>query len=239
MFGAFTYFNYFCKQNLGLHYINLMTNKLLYTILALMIALGMKAQTDKADADKLVYNMLTSATQTENWHPSMIIRNDELRETAEKGIYIVKGDSFQIKSLRSDFYVLKKDDSWIPINDGRYPMETMVNLLLNRINNNKHLLELRHHQYGGITPRFTIPMQNLFDLLARNMQLYCSVTYIDEHEIRAILVFHQQRLDFIHMLDLKVDTQKLTDDTSTISGDLYTNIPQGNVKNIFRENNTK
>ena len=82
-------------------------------------------------------------------------------------------------------------------------------------------------------------MQNLFDLLARNMQLYCSVTYIDEHEIRAILVLHQQKLNFIHMLELKVDTRKLTDATSIISGDLYTNIPQGNVNNIFRERTTK
>lgn len=216
-----------------------MTNKLLYTVIALMIVLGMKAQTDKADADKLVYQMLTSAKQTENWHPAMIIRSDELKETAEKGIYIVSGDSFQIKSLRSDFYITKKDDSWVPLNDGRYPLETMTNLLLNRITDNRHKLELRHHQYGGIAPRFTIPMQNLFDLLARNMQLYCSVTYIDEHEIRAILVFHQQKLNFIHMLELKIDTRKLTDATSTISGDLYTNIPQGNVNNIFRERTTK
>lgn len=216
-----------------------MTKKLLYTVLALTMVLGMRAQTDKADADKLVYQMLTSSTQTENWHPAMIIRQNDLKETLEKGIYIVVGDSFQIKSLRSDFYVIKKDDSWIPLNDGRYPLETMVNLLMNRITDNQHPLALRHHQYGGITPRFTIPMQNLFDLLARNMQLYCSVTYIDEHEIRAILVLHQQKLNFIHMLELKVDTRKLTDATSIISGDLYTNIPQGNVNNIFRERTTK
>lgn len=216
-----------------------MTKKLLYTVLALTMVLGMRAQTDKADADKLVYQMLTSSTQTENWHPAMIIRQNDLKETLEKGIYIVVGDSFQIKSLRSDFYVIKKDDSWIPLNDGRYPLETMVNLLMNRITDNQHPLALHHHQYGGITPRFTIPMQNLFDLLARNMQLYCSVTYIDEHEIRAILVLHQQKLNFIHMLELKVDTRKLTDATSIISGDLYTNIPQGNVNNIFRERTTK
>lgn len=216
-----------------------MTNRVLYIVFVWMIALGMKAQTDKADADQLIYQMLTSSSQTEDWHPAMIIQNDNLKETSEKGIYIVSGDSFQIKSLRSDFYVIKKEDSWVPLNDGRYPLETMVNLLMNRINDNSHPLKLRHHQYGGHKPRFTIPMQNLFNLLAPNMQLYCSVTYIDEHEIRAILVFHQQKLNFIHMLELKVDTRKLTDATSTISGDLYTNIPQGNINNIFKEKNTK
>jgi hypothetical protein len=117
-------------------------------------------------------------------------------------------------------------------------METMVNLLLNHIADNRHMLEIRHHQYGGKIPTITLPMQDLFDLLARNMNLYCSVTYINEQEIRAILVFHQQSLNFIHMLELKVNTRKLFDADSTISGDFYTNIPQNNVNDIFREKKT-
>ena len=82
-------------------------------------------------------------------------------------------------------------------------------------------------------------MQDLFDLLARNMNLYCSVTFINQHEIRAILVFHQRSLNFIHMLELIVKTKKLFDAKSTISGDLYTNIPQNNVKDIFRDKKSK
>ena len=82
-------------------------------------------------------------------------------------------------------------------------------------------------------------MQNLFDLLARNMDLYCSVTYINEHEIRAILVFHQRSLNFIHLLELKVETKNLFDTNSTIIGDFYTNIPQNNVKDIFKEKRNK
>ena len=193
------------------------------------------AQTDKAEADQIIYEMLTAKSQTENWHPGILIQESQLQETNERGIFIVPGDSFQIKSLRSDFYVYKKKENWESINDARYPMETMVNLLLNHISDNRHMLEIRHHQYGGKIPTITLPMQNLFDLLARNMNLYCSVTYINEQEIRAILVFHQQSLNFIHMLELKVKTRKLFDAKSTISGDFYTNIPQNNVNDIFRK----
>ena len=147
----------------------------------------------------------------------------------------MQGDSFQIKSLRSDVFIEKKGDDWTPVNDARYPLETMTNLLLNHIHSNQHQLELYHHQYGGKKPKIIFPMQHLFDLLARNMHLYCSVTFIDKNEIRAILVFHQQNLNFIHMLEVKMNTSKLTEPTSTITGDLYTNIPQNNVNNLFRE----
>ena len=119
----------------------------------------------------------------------MVIRQSQLKETAEKGIYMVRGESFQVNSMRSDFYVKKEKGEWVPINDSRYPVETMVNLLQNRITDNQHQLKLRHHQYGGKIPTIVLPMQNLFDLFARHMDLYCSVTYIDEND-PPFLIFH-------------------------------------------------
>lgn len=213
-----------------------MTKRTIPTIIALMLsALAFAQATDKHDADMLIFNELTAGYETENWHPNLIITKDMVKETQEKGIYIVQGDHFQVKSIRSDFYVKEENGRWTPLNDPRYPLETMTNLLLNRINDNKHQLEMRHHQYGGERPKITIPMQNLFDLLARNMELYCSVTYIDRQEIRAVLIFHQKKMDFIHMVEMKVPTQKLSDPKSVITGELYTNIPQKNVKSLFRE----
>lgn len=212
-----------------------MTLRHITTIVLAFIACFASAQTDKAEADLIIYEMLKSKSQAENWHPDVIIEENLLKETYEKGMYIVPGDSFQIRSLRSDFYVYKRKGKWEIVNDVRYPMETMVNLLLNHINDNQHILEIYHHQYGGRNPIIVMPMQDLFDLLARNMNLYCSVTSINENETKAILIFHQRILNFIHMLELKVETKKLFDATSTISGHLYTNIPQHNVKDIYRD----
>ena len=212
-----------------------MMRQLISIFILLLAAVAVSAQTDKAEADQIIYQILTEKSQTENWHQELVIDSSKLEATPEQDIYVVRGDSFQIKSLRSDFYVRKTAGEYVPINDGRYPLETMVNLLLNRVSDNKHKLELRHHQYGGNIQRIVLPMQNIFDILARNMQLYCSVTFIDKHEIRAILVFHQKSINFIHMLELKVKTSKLMEPGSTISGDFYTNIPQDNVNNLFRE----
>lgn len=210
--------------------------KMWWLLICLLSSLSIHAQAiDKAEKDLLIYQELTANYELENWHPDLIIASHMLKETDEEGIFIVRGDSFQVKSIRSDFYVSMKDGQWVPLNDSRFPMETMVNLLMNRIENNHHQLQLRHHQYGNITHTIIIPMQKLYDLFARNMQLYCSVTYIGIDETRAVLVFHQKRQDFIHMLELKIPTKDLFDEESTMTGDLYTNIPQDNVNSIFRE----
>ena len=194
-----------------------------FLIILLSTLIAHAQATDKAGADQIIYQELTAGYELQNWHPKLIVPKHGLKKTDEKGIYIVVGDSFQVKSIRSDFYVCKKENKWIPVNDPRYPMETMVNLLLDRVETNRHQLSIRHHQYGGAKPLIKIPMQGLHDLLARNMQLYCSVTHINQCEIRAVLVFHQKRLNYIHMLELKVSTKNLFDEESVMVGDFYTN----------------
>ena len=212
-----------------------MGKRSILTLVGTFLVVIVSAQTDKHDADSLIWEELVANYEIENWHPDLIVTKDMLNETQEKGIFLVLGKHFQVKSIRSDFYVREENGRWTPLNDARYPLETMTNLLLNRINDNKHQIELRHHQYGGKKARMLIPMQKLYDLLARNMDLYCSVTYIDKFEIRAVLVFHQKRMDFIHMVEMKVPTGKLAEPESVMTGELYTNIPQSNLNSLFRE----
>lgn len=207
----------------------------LLSVLVIFQLYSFAQATDKAEADLLIYHELTAGYETENWHPEMIVNERKLTPTEEEGIFVVKGDSFQVKSVRTDFYVTKKDEKWVTLNDSRFPMETLVNLLLNRIEKNSHLLKIRHHQYGGNKPLIEIPMQRLFDQLARNTQLYCSIMSITDSSIQAVLVFHQKRINFIHMLLLEIPSNQLFVDASTFTGDLYTNIPQSNIKSLFRE----
>lgn len=193
--------------------------------------------TDKADADRLLFQELSAAHGVENWHPELIILADRLAETAERGVYILQGDSFQVKSLRSDIYLRKIDDQWRPIFDSRYPMESLVNLLMNRVRDNRHQLTLHHHQYGGEVPTIVMAMQTFFDVLGRHMDTYCSVTSLNAEEVCAVLVMHQRRLNYIHMLELRIKLSQLFEPEGMVSAELYTNIPQGNVLNVFTERN--
>lgn len=218
----------------------MLTERVATTIVAVAtVALPVAAQyTDKAAADSMLYAVLSQPSLTENWHQPTVIADSMLVPTAEQGVFIVRGESFQVKSLSSAFYVRSAHDgSWQVINDSRYPLETTTNLLLNRLTENKHQLRLRHHQYGGHTPIILMPMQNIYDQMAPGMDLYCSVTAIDSKQIKAIVVFHHRRLDFIHLIQVSIPTARLTEATSTIEAELYSNIPQSNIKSLFNEHN--
>lgn len=216
--------------------------KLVFSIILTFYATCIYSQKvyDKAEADKQVCERLLAVKhEPQNWHPEFIVKKEMLKETNERNIFRVMGDAFQVKSLRSDFYVKKEKGKWYPIYDSRYPVESLANLLLARIQNNSHQIELRHHQYGNHIASMTIPLQHLHNLFGPDMELYCRVAIANNNELEAWLVFYQKDEQFIHLLKIRTPTKPLFDQNSTLCGDFYANIPQGNIKSIFNSKDEK
>lgn len=188
---------------------------------------------DKAEADRQVFQELVNERELQHWHPELLVKEDMLNETQERDVYCVKGTDFQVNSLRSDYYVKYDSNKWRPIYDSRYPVESLVNILLARIDNNLHLLELRHHQYGNHIANMKIPLQRFHDLFGPDMDMYCRVSIPNNHELNAWLVFYQRDNQYIHLLELTIPTKTLFVTNSVFYGDLYTNIPQGNIKTFL------
>ena len=91
-----------------------------FFLTAFLISVSAGAQDrDKVSADTLLYEQLCAKHVTENYHAPYTVNKRDLQSTAERGIYIVKGKSFQVKSLTSDFYVRENRGSYEPIFDKR------------------------------------------------------------------------------------------------------------------------
>ena len=143
---------------------------------------------DKKVADDLLYEQLCANNTTENYHAPFTISAQRLKNTKERGIFLLQGDTFQIHSLSTDCYVRKHNSEYVPIFDSKYP---------------------------------------------RNMNAYCSVTEVNKDSMKALLVFHHPKIDFIHMFIVTVPTNQLFKNGGTITAELYGNIPQKNVKSLF------
>lgn len=190
---------------------------------------------DKVAADNLFFEELSAKHIVENWHDSLNFDMKALQRTNEDGIFIVPGNEFQIKSLSSKYYVKQSAKRCQVIFDKKYPMESFVNLMLNRVQNNTIMLSVAHHQYGGKTAKILIPMQNIYDMLARNMEIFCNVTSINTDKMESVLVFHNKKMNFIHMFVITASTNQLFKDKGVVYADLYSNIPQSNIKSLFKK----
>lgn len=215
------------------HYIYLLLSPILFLCIEVYFAQNAAAQTDKKAADELLFNELISEHLVENYHDSLSIDPDRIISTGEPNVFIVPGDTFQISSLSNKFYIYSSDRMHFEtIFDRKHPVESLTNLLLNKINDNPLDLQLTHHIYGETHDVGTIKMQTLYDLFSRNMNIYCSINSIDTSEIKASLVFHHPTADFIHLFLIDAPLNTLFDPNGTIKADLYSNIPQKNLKSI-------
>lgn len=195
------------------------------------ITVAQNRSLDKAEADALVYEQLANNTGGEHFIRNIELNKKILTSTAEDNVKLLKGKSFQINSLTSDIYIdySKKQ----PIFDKRYPLESMVNALMNVVDNS-YQLKITHNQYGNVKKTFTIPLHSIFYVLDVNMNSYCSVTKIDKDLMQATLVFNNPKNNYIHMFLLDIPSDQMFKDKGVFSAKLYTNIPQEDVKSIIR-----
>lgn len=210
---------------------------LLITMLNPAICNAQERKMDKAEADKILFEQLNGCNVVENWHADINIDADKLKKTDEEGLYIMPGKTFQDSGFSSDIYVFNKKGLLKIVFDKRFPLESATNLLLNAVKNNNLRLSLKQHQYGHVIKEMTIPLQTVYDVLARHNDMYCSVVRIDINRIEASLVFHHPGKNIIHMFLLEIPVNQLFVDNGLVTAELWGNIPQDNLKSLMKRDN--
>lgn len=206
------------------------------TVIMLFGATAASAQQkafDKADADRLVYEQLSANTGGADYHRSLVVNKEKLVDTSEDRIKLLPGKSFQISSLRSDVYVDSATGS--PVFDRRYPMESAVNLLMNVVKENRKIA-VTQHLYGNVKKRITTTLPSVFYVLAEGVDVYCNITRIEKDRIEADLVMHNAKQDVIHLFVVSIPMDQLFMADGKLQAELYANIPQKDIKNIYSRN---
>lgn len=192
---------------------------------------------DKGTADAKVYTLLSTYNGGRLVSKTFDFSHSKLTDTQEESIKIAEGTRFQINSLRSDVYI--DNNTKQPVFSKRFPMESAVNLLMNMVSNDAHRINITHHQYGNIKKNVSIPLNAIYLLLAADKDVYCSVTKIDTEHIEANLVMHQSKSDYIHLFVVQMPISELFKPEGIITADLYSNIPQDNVKSIYSKHKNR
>ena len=202
-------------------------------------AKGQNANMDKVDADNILYNELKTALPPSTVNVPVLAAKSILKKTNEENVFKVMGKSFQVESLRSDYYVKRNGNQYDVLFDARYPLESFVNLLMNKVAKNSNTILITHHQYGNIVKKLKMPMINMYNLLGRTMEIYCFVTEVNKKNVNGILVFHDPNKSLIHMMEVSADTRMIVKGNAQIEANLYSNIPQDNIRSLFKEKKSK
>ena len=208
---------------------------LLLAITALAAA-AQRVDRDKVSADETLYELLTSNHTAMEATPRQFTEKD-LESTYDVNLFLVKGTYYQQETINNSFYVRKEGNGYQPVFDESYPMESFVNLMLNQVAGQDKKIAITQHVYKGKKTISPIPMSSIHDMLQSTMDVYCSVMSIKKSNMKAMMIFHHRKLDFIHMFILEATPEQLFSPQSVIEAELYGNIPQSNIKSLFKKYN--
>jgi len=194
---------------------------------------GKPSAPDKAKLDSLLFVNLVSTDDFPATVSSASPTADQLEKTAERNIYKVKGDTFQVRSLTSDYYVRFTSKATTPIFGTKYPVESAINLLLGYVHARQTKVALTHFQYGQRQQAAIIPLGVLLHQLGHDARAYCGVTSATAENISLVLVFHHPKGNYIHLLTFDFSPSELFETEGTLNAKLRSNIPQHNLKSIL------
>ena len=119
---------------------------------------------------------------------------------------------------------------FVPVSDGKHPVETLTNLLLGVADAGNRQALVTLHIYGNKTVEILLPLKELLDKLSVDRHLYCAVTELTDREIHAVVMAHNPVRDDLHMARVSLPVRQVADKKATLTVDLRGNIPQSNLK---------
>lgn len=188
--------------------------------------------TDKKESDQITGELFSEAncdTTTEN--SSGFVASD-LKLLNNSDLYLRKGSSFLASRINSDTYYQRSGTKYQLVFNSEYPTESLANLL-NTKQGNSLMLKITHRMYGGFTPEFCIPLSRFLCMFNKGFSTYCIFKRQKLDKIQVSAVIHSNDFGYIHLLRIKATSRELFMDNGTLVADLYTNIPEYNLKNLL------
>lgn len=195
---------------------------------------------DKKELDQRITQMLQQAC-TEASAPDLTPadpKNLVLHTTDDENVLRTEGSIYMIDKITDDLYFTKSDEAIAPLWDQKYPVLSISNLLLGQINEPKFQIDLTHRCYGTEHPQMLISWNSLYQAIhTPGARTYASgLIQADGKEVRGVWVIHQPKGNYLHMLVVTTPIENLfapEADRQPLKGDLFTNIPQHNILNLY------
>lgn len=205
----------------------------LIAVAMIMAVLWLSAgKPDKSKLDALVWEQLNGAVIVPNPKPATVESlGGELTATQEDSIMLLRRDSYGTRSVRNDVYVSRQPNGTMHIlDDGRYPVERLNNLMLGVINADDIEVFITHHSYDGKLNYCQQSLAKVMTVMCDRVA-YCSITGADALDLKCVAVFVDVRYNNIHMMEVTAPQQVIAQGKGVIFAELYTFIPQDNIKN--------
>jgi len=154
-------------------------------------------------------------------------------------LYVYEGSYYMIPEINNNLYLKKNNSSLSLITSKELAEETFVNSLLLQTSKN-YTINIKHKKYSRVVDNYTIRSNDFFNFFYDDFDNYFGVEEYNKSngKLAGTLIFRNKETDYIHLGYVTCTIEDLLQ-AGSISVELYSNIPQKNIFNLFGEKNEK
>lgn len=187
--------------------------------------------TDKKESDQITEVSFANNCDSDI-NGILEVNDSQLQLQNNSDLYVRKGQQYLSNKINSDTYFQRSGNKYRLAFNPEYPAESLANLLITK-QGKSLVLKINHRMYGGFTPEFSISLSRFLCLFNTGFSTYCIFNRLDLDKVQVSAVFRNNDFGYIHLLRIKTTSRELFADNGTLRADLYTNIPEHNLKNLL------
>ncbi|MDR0560381.1 MAG: hypothetical protein LBG92_09420 [Prevotellaceae bacterium] len=143
----------------------------------------------------------------------------------------IKTNSFVIPQINNNLVYIRADSVYSLAFDKSLIAESFSNALLVPVGNN-YKINITHRMYSNVVKKYTINSRDFDDYFLRDYDRYFGIESLEKEKLEGTLILSDRNAASIHLAYVTVSLDDLING-GTIEMQLYSNIPQHNVKTLF------
>jgi len=188
---------------------------------------------DKKERDaRLFFQLKNHRASSDSITDNRVASDYSYLKLLRDSLYVDKGSSFIIPQINNDLVYIKADSSYNLAHDKSLIGESFANALLVPVGKN-YKIDITHRLYGNVVRKYTIESCDFDDYFLRDYDRYFGIESLEkEKQLKGTLILSDRNAGSIHLAFVSVTMDDLLNG-GTMEMQLYSNIPQQNVKTLF------
>ena len=190
---------------------------------------------NKIEADNVLYDLLKDNNcNNPSDQTNALLDNAELIST-DGTVFVRAGDSFMLGLINENTYYKKAGNGFELIFEDNFPVESLSNLFMGNVENNKLKIQVTHSMYGNYNPEFEMRLNDFICFFKQDFKIYTASYQKEPGVINATVIFQNKTYDYIHLLIINAKKEDMFAENGVITASFRSNIPQHNINSIVRD----
>jgi len=136
-----------------------------------------------------------------------------------------------IPQINNDLFYVKTDGVYNFAFDKSLIAESFANALLVHVKNN-YKINITQRMYGNVVKKYTVNSRDFDDYFRRDYDRYFGIESLKKEKLTGTMILSNRNEENIHLAFVSISLDDLING-GTMEMQLYSNIPQQNIKTLF------